>query len=398
MPGGSLTASFSVITTSGVSARHGSASNGSWSGRASVTLNVRPCVAQHVEEALGRGHAGGRQQRAALQACQLSGGGAWPCHQSASGSTPGGAARPIQPGSRVVTLRGVVEHDRIGRARARQRLAQRAGRQQQPVADAALVEDDDLQVARQAVVLQAVVGDQDVDLGVRRAQGARSGHAVAADHHRCARAAADQQRLVAAFGRRGCQAALRPGRGRCGRGRAKRRRAASPARAACAPRRSSSVSCRRRRRSGCRPRPPEPRRRRGRVTPRCSAARAPNSSASGRNARAAWVGGVIHHCRCRAWLKRAARRARRPGPRAGTAACTAASGQRAAAPSAPVCAANVRRGKARAAGRIEHVDHRLVGGRGIGRYDHHRVLQRLRCGAQLGGQGLDAAPRRGPCG
>ncbi len=68
--------------------------------------------------------------------------------------------------------------------RVGQRLAQRTGGQQQAVADAALVEDDDLRVARQAVVLKAVVGDHDVHRRVFAAQRARGGDAVVADEDR----------------------------------------------------------------------------------------------------------------------------------------------------------------------------------------------------------------------
>ena len=83
---------------------------------------------------------------------------------------------------------------------ARLRLAQRPRRQQQAVADAALVEDDDLHVAVQAQVLQAVVGHQHVDVGMGRAQQACRIDAPARHRHWSGGAAMDQQRLVADIG------------------------------------------------------------------------------------------------------------------------------------------------------------------------------------------------------
>ena len=61
-------------------------------------------------------------------------------------------------------MRGAAVHDDgIDRSRGATRLAQRAGGQQQAVAEAALAVDDrDLDVARQRVVLQAVVAHQHV--------------------------------------------------------------------------------------------------------------------------------------------------------------------------------------------------------------------------------------------
>ena len=63
---------------------------------------------------------------------------------------------------------------------SRCRLAQRTRRQQQPVAEAARrVDHDDLDVARECVVLQAIVGDDHIDVRMRVEQPARRLRALA---------------------------------------------------------------------------------------------------------------------------------------------------------------------------------------------------------------------------
>ena len=90
-------------------------------------------------------------------------------------------------------------HDhRIDLAQARDGLAQRPRGQRQPVAEAPLAVDHrDLDVARERVVLQAVVAHEHVDLGMRFEQRARRGGPVGRDVDRHARAPRDQHRLVA---------------------------------------------------------------------------------------------------------------------------------------------------------------------------------------------------------
>jgi len=61
----------------------------------------------------------------------------------------------------------------------------------------ALVEHHDLRVAGEAQVLEPVVADENVDLGVRLQERAARGGAIAADEHRHLRATTQQQRLVA---------------------------------------------------------------------------------------------------------------------------------------------------------------------------------------------------------
>jgi hypothetical protein len=95
---------------------------------------------------------------------------------------------------------GVVENEPSRLPRddcGRHRLAQRPGGQETTVAAAALVEDEDLDVAAEREVLQPVVGDDGVDAVVGLQQGMGGGHAIAADDHRHARAPREKQRFVA---------------------------------------------------------------------------------------------------------------------------------------------------------------------------------------------------------
>jgi hypothetical protein len=93
---------------------------------------------------------------------------------------------------------GDVDHDRIHFGKARHRLAQRPRRQHEPVAVEALsVDDGNLHVAFQCVVLQAVVGHEDVHFRVRREERARGGRAIGRDEDRNLGTARDEHRLVA---------------------------------------------------------------------------------------------------------------------------------------------------------------------------------------------------------
>jgi hypothetical protein len=95
--------------------------------------------------------------------------------------------------------RGIVsleQHDRIHLAKTRCRLAQRPRRQQPPVAELARgIDDGNLERSLQPIVLQAVVGDDDVRFGLPREQRERRGDAVACNAHRAA-GASEEQRLV----------------------------------------------------------------------------------------------------------------------------------------------------------------------------------------------------------
>ena len=76
-------------------------------------------------------------------------------------------------------------------------LAQRAGGQLPAVANAAIVEDADFHIPRQRRVLQAIVADEDVHLGMGGAQRAGRVQALRGHKHRHAGAARQQQGLVA---------------------------------------------------------------------------------------------------------------------------------------------------------------------------------------------------------
>ncbi len=142
-------------------------------------------IAQHREEALrvadpGHGvHAlpGERRQRLGTPAMQGLGGADLQAHRPLAERFM--AAEGRQTGLVLcLALAGDTEVDdpEIAIGRAFQRLAQRTGRQHEPVAERGLVDDRDLEVAAQAVVLQAVVADHDVAAGL--GQRLRRGDAV----------------------------------------------------------------------------------------------------------------------------------------------------------------------------------------------------------------------------
>ena len=169
-----------------------------------------------------------------------------PFGQRRGSATPRGIGE-VAPADRLVRHRNVARpsravarrrsrrdeaHDRVDVVEARGRLAQRSGRQQQPVAESARrIDDRDLDVAREPVVLQAVVAQHDVARRMRCEQAARRGDAVAADPHRDSR----RRRAAAARRRRRRGSSLDAHLARallaCRRGRGSRCRACGPARA-----------------------------------------------------------------------------------------------------------------------------------------------------------------------
>src|SRR5258706_310937 len=91
-----------------------------------------------------------------------------------------------------------VHHRRVDAAQPRNRLAQRAGGQQKPVAETPLADDHrELDISRERIVLQAVVAHQHVHFGVRLEERARGGRAIGRDIDGNARAPRDDYRLVA---------------------------------------------------------------------------------------------------------------------------------------------------------------------------------------------------------
>ncbi len=90
-----------------------------------------------------------------------------------------------------------IEHDRIDPIEPAAWLAQRPGGQQPTVTQPAVVEQRDFHVARQLQMLQAIVGDDHVALGMRCAQQPRRLGAPLRDRQRRGGCAHDQQRLIA---------------------------------------------------------------------------------------------------------------------------------------------------------------------------------------------------------
>ena len=82
------------------------------------------------------------------------------------------------------------------------RFAQRTGRQQPAIPMAAAILHRDLNIAAQRVMLQAVVGDQDIDVRVGRQERPARLETLAPDEDRHPGPARDQERLVADFKKR----------------------------------------------------------------------------------------------------------------------------------------------------------------------------------------------------
>ncbi len=95
--------------------------------------------------------------------------------------------------------RGAIEDQGIDTHQARRRFAQRPGRQRPAIHQAALIKYGDLDIARQAIVLQAVIAQQQIALGMYRQQGPGCGNPVTPDEYRQAAATLEQQGLVADF-------------------------------------------------------------------------------------------------------------------------------------------------------------------------------------------------------
>jgi hypothetical protein len=150
---------------------------------------------QRRKEALGHGDAGHRHQRRPRSACS----GVVPARRPAS--RPAARRRPplhavAGPGPCWPTRRGCRAPARGAAAGRGEGLAQRAGRQQQAVAQAAFVEDDDFDIARSWRCCRPSSATMTSTSGCSACSCARR-HAVAAHQHRHAAAAVDQQRFVA---------------------------------------------------------------------------------------------------------------------------------------------------------------------------------------------------------
>ena len=94
-----------------------------------------------------------------------------------------------------------VHYQYVGARKARERLAQRARGQQAPITKSAhAVDDDDLAVARQTQMLQAVIGQDDIDAA---RQGARRRQTVGGNNGRTPCAPGDDHRLIPDLAPRG---------------------------------------------------------------------------------------------------------------------------------------------------------------------------------------------------
>ena len=130
----------------------------------------------------------------------------WPAKASSDRRAPIVQARPPRHpaaawGIRPAAGTAPLQTRKSTCSQARQRLAQGPGRKQATVAEAAhAIDHADLHVARQRVVLQAVIGDHHIAAGVE--QQPRGSGPIAADRHRHA-GGADQAGFVADLGRIG---------------------------------------------------------------------------------------------------------------------------------------------------------------------------------------------------
>ena len=154
-----------------------------------VRDNGDAALSQHGEEAFGVADAGDRVDAMPVERVQRHGATALQGRGDVGHQLHG----PLAEGSRSRRAADEVGDMEIAPGRALDGFAQRTRWQQAAVAVAAAgVEDLDFQVAREAVVLQAVVADDDVAAG--RDQGARRGHPIAIGAHAGTGTPRDQQR------------------------------------------------------------------------------------------------------------------------------------------------------------------------------------------------------------
>ena len=163
-------------------------------GLASRALDLEPQIGEGAEKTLGVTDARHRMEAAPMQGVRAAS--LRPVVQAMEGpglQTHGETARcpTRQPG-----VAGTIEHHGVHSLQAGQRLPQRARREQPSVARTTPVEDRKLHIAGQAVVLQAVVAEQDIHLGMLRQQRHPGRGPVAADPDRAGRPTGKHQRLV----------------------------------------------------------------------------------------------------------------------------------------------------------------------------------------------------------
>ena len=146
--------------------------------------------AQHGEEALRIADRRYRVRRLAGKLAQRFG-----CavlHRNCAGRQQSHAHGPVVLGI------SAIDHDGVRTLEARRALAQRAGRQQAPIAEASIaVDDDDFAIALQSIVLQPIVADDDVAAGIDQELCRRG--AIAPGGDRNTAAACQQDGLIADF-------------------------------------------------------------------------------------------------------------------------------------------------------------------------------------------------------
>ena len=155
-------------------------------------------AAQRREEALRIADAGrGGHARPAGERRQRTGRAALDLARVAGFQPHPGLARPRRRSGFRRAGHADIGHHRVHFAQPAGRFAQRAGRQQAAIADPALVLHHDFHVARQRQVLQAVVRDDHVHVGMRAQQRLGSQRALGMHRDRRAAGARDQGGLVA---------------------------------------------------------------------------------------------------------------------------------------------------------------------------------------------------------
>ena len=162
-----------------------------------MLLELESLGAQHGEEALRIADPGDRVHALPAEGRQRARGSAGvEPHGLARHQTHGERARPGRRARQRAVRGGPVRDHDIGARQGRERLAQRARRQQPAVAEAARsVDHHDLAGAPETQVLQPVVGQD--HLHAARGERPRARHAVGGDEGRTGAVARQQQRLVA---------------------------------------------------------------------------------------------------------------------------------------------------------------------------------------------------------
>ena len=163
--------------------------------RQGVRHDLESCVAERREKRLRVAHGSDRVHALTGETRELPSCTVEQVHRRARRESRLHHARSARPQARATGRNAPGQHDCVHALEPARRLPHRARRQQAPVTEFPRgVHDDDLVVARQAQVLQAVVADHDLRAFPLRE--ARGRDAIGADHDHVRTAAGMQQRLV----------------------------------------------------------------------------------------------------------------------------------------------------------------------------------------------------------